>query len=90
MFVVTESVFSMDGDYPDLKHLIKLKRKYPFLLILDEAHGTGVLGATGAGLSEEADVQDEVDIIVGTFGKALAGNGSLCPDKFIIHYRIPD
>ncbi len=88
MFVVTESVFSMDGDYPDLKHLIKLKRKYPFLLILDEAHGTGVLGATGAGLSEEADVQDEVDIIVGTFGKALAGMGAyvLTNSSSIIEY----
>ena len=88
MFVVTESVFSMDGDYPDLKHLIKLKKKYPFLLILDEAHGTGVLGATGAGLSEEADVQDEVDIIVGTFGKALAGMGAyvLTNSSSIIEY----
>ena len=66
----------MDGDYPDLKGLISLKKKYPFILILDEAHGTGVLGKTGAGLSEEMGIQDEVDIIVGTFGKALAGMGA--------------
>jgi 8-amino-7-oxononanoate synthase len=76
VFVATESVFSMDGDYPDLKKLIKLKKKYPFILILDEAHGTGILGNTGAGLSEQADVQNDVDIIVGTFGKALAGMGA--------------
>ena len=76
MFVFTESVFSMDGDYPDLKRLVNLKKSYPFILILDEAHGTGVLGKSGAGLAEEADVQNEVDIIVGTFGKALAGMGA--------------
>ena len=76
VFVITESIFSMDGDYPDLKRLVGLKKDYPFILILDEAHGTGILGRSGAGLAEEADVQNEVDIIVGTFGKALAGMGA--------------
>jgi len=76
VFVVTESVFSMDGDYPDLKKLVELKKQYSFILILDEAHGTGVFGDTGAGLAEEMQVQDQVDIIIGTLGKSLASMGA--------------
>ncbi len=76
IFVATESVFSMDGDYPDLKKLVELKKHYPFILILDEAHGTGVFGETGAGLAEEMQVQDQVDIIIGTLGKSLASMGA--------------
>ncbi len=76
VFVVTESVFSMDGDYPDLKKLVELKNHYSFILILDEAHGTGVFGDTGAGLAEEMQVQDHVDIIIGTLGKSLASMGA--------------
>ena len=76
IFVITESIFSMDGDYPDLKRLVELKKKYPFLLILDEAHGTGILGKSGAGLAEETATSNEVDIIIGTFGKSLAGMGA--------------
>jgi 8-amino-7-oxononanoate synthase len=76
IFVFTESIFSMEGDYPDLKDLVQLKKKYPFILILDEAHGTGVLGKTGAGLAEETGTINDVDIIMGTFGKSLAGMGA--------------
>ena len=76
IFVITESIFSMDGDYPDLKRLVELKKKYPFVLILDDAHGTGVLGISGAGLAEETGTSNEVDIIIGTFGKSLAGMGA--------------
>lgn len=76
VFVVTESVFSMDGDYPDLKRLVNMKKSYSFILILDEAHGTGVFGETGAGLAEEMQVQDQVDIIIGTLGKSLASMGA--------------
>jgi 8-amino-7-oxononanoate synthase len=88
IFVVTESVFSMDGDYPDLKALIALKKKYPFILILDEAHGTGVFGKNGGGLAEEMNVLDEVDITVGTLGKALASMGAyvLANNPSIIEY----
>jgi 8-amino-7-oxononanoate synthase len=76
VFVITESVFSMDGDYPDLKKLVELKKHYSFILILDEAHGTGVFGETGAGLAEEMQVQEQVDIIIGTLGKSLASMGA--------------
>jgi 8-amino-7-oxononanoate synthase len=76
IFVVTESVFSMDGDYPDLRKLVDLKKDYPFILILDEAHGTGVFGETGGGLAEAMQVQDKVDILIGTLGKSLASMGA--------------
>lgn len=90
VFVVTESVFSMDGDYPDLKKLIELKKRYSFILILDEAHGTGVFGATGGGLAEEMQVQDQVDIIIGTLGKSLASMGAyvLSDSATVIDYLV--
>jgi 8-amino-7-oxononanoate synthase len=90
IFVVTESVFSMDGDYPDLPRMAALKKKYPFVWILDEAHGTGVFGPTGGGLAEEQGVLPDVDIIVGTLGKALASMGAyvLTNSKTIIEYLV--
>ena len=90
IFVVTESVFSMDGDYPDLPRLAALKKKYHFVWILDEAHGTGMFGPTGGGLAEEKGVLSDVDIIVGTLGKALASMGAyvLTNSKTIIDYLI--
>lgn len=76
IFVVTESVFSMDGDYPDLRKIASLKAKYPFVWILDEAHALGWYGKTGAGLAEAQQVTSQVDIFVGTLGKTLASSGA--------------
>ena len=75
IFVVTESVFSMDGDYPNLKQIALLKDKYHFIWILDEAHAVGCFGASGGGLAEANGVLDRVDIFIGTLGKALGSMG---------------
>ncbi len=90
IFVVTESIFSMDGDYPDLKKLVELKKEYPFILILDEAHGTGIFGETGGGLAEAMQVQDQVDILIGTLGKSLASMGAyiLTDSSIIIDFLV--
>ena len=76
IFIVTESIFSMDGDTVALEELVDLKKQFDAVLIVDEAHSVGVLGNQGLGLCESAGLIDDVDIIVGTFGKALASVGA--------------
>ena len=76
IFVVTESVFSMDGDYPDIKKIAALKKRFSFIWVLDEAHAIGWYGKNGSGLAEQYQVLPHVDIFVGTFGKALASQGA--------------
>ena len=90
LFVVTESVFSMDGDFPDLKGIADLKKKYGFFWILDEAHAVGWYGKEGSGLAEEYGVLDQVDALVGTLGKALGSMGAytLFHEKAISDYLV--
>jgi len=76
VFVVTEGIFSMDGDVAPLKELVSLKNEFGFSLYLDEAHSFGVLGDRGLGLAEAAGLIRDVDIIIGTFGKAAASYGA--------------
>lgn len=74
--IITETIFSMDGDKPDLNRLVKLKEKYDCLLFVDEAHATGIFGRDGAGVVEELGLTEKVDFIMGTFSKALGSFGA--------------
>ena len=80
--VVTESIFSMDGDAADLDGLAELKREHPFALLLDEAHASGVYGPQGSGLAAEMSLQRSVDITVVTLSKALGCvGGAVCGSR---------
>jgi 8-amino-7-oxononanoate synthase len=80
--VVTESIFSMDGDAADLAGLIEIKQQRPFILLLDEAHGSGVYGPAGAGYAAEVKLQQHIDISIVTLSKALGCvGGAVCASK---------
>lgn len=76
ILILTESVFSMDGDLCPLREIVALKEKHDALLLLDEAHGFGVLGPTGMGLAEELGLQDSIDFHMGTLSKAAGLSGA--------------
>ena len=87
--IISESVFSMDGDIADIKKLVELKKKYDCYLMIDEAHAFGIYGENLSGISERDGVLEDVDIITATLGKSFASMGAFCvSSKTIIDYLI--
>jgi len=87
VLVITEGVFGMAGDQGRLKEIADLKNKYSFRLLVDDAHGFGTLGKTGAGAGEEQGVQDKIDLYFSTFAKSMASIGAFVSgEKTIIDY----
>jgi glycine C-acetyltransferase len=87
--IVSDGVFSMDGDLASLADLVKLKKEFGALLMVDDAHGTGVLGETGRGSAELFNVMAEIDIQMGTFGKALGSFGAyIAASREIVDYLV--
>ena len=89
VLIVTESVFSMDGDRAPLRELIELKKTFSALLMLDEAHAVGVIGPNGRGLAAAENLDRDVDIQMGTLSKALgASGGYICGSRTLIEWLI--
>ncbi len=87
ILVITEGVFGMSGNNGDLKGIVALKEKYSFRILVDDAHGFGTMGKTGAGLPEEQGVSNEIDLYFSTFAKSMASiGGFVAGDKNIIEY----
>ena len=87
ILVITEGVFGMAGDQGKLKEICDLKSKFEFRLLVDDAHGFGTMGATGAGVGEEQGCQDQIDIYFSTFAKSMASiGGFVASSKEIINY----
>jgi 8-amino-7-oxononanoate synthase len=89
ILILTESVFSMDGDRAPLRELVELKKRFDALLMLDEAHAVGVIGPNGRGLAAAESVSEDVDIQMGTLSKALgASGGYICGSRNLIEWLI--
>ena len=87
ILVISEGVFGMSGNLGDLKGIVALKKKYQFRLLVDDAHGFGVMGKTGAGTGEHFGVQNDIDIYISTFAKAMATIGAfVASTKEVIKY----
>jgi len=87
VLVISEGVFGMRGEQGILKEIVTLKKKYHFRLLVDDAHGFGTLGKTGAGTGEEQGVQDDIDVYFATFAKSMAGIGAFfAAQKDVIQY----
>ncbi|NRD22475.1 aminotransferase class I/II-fold pyridoxal phosphate-dependent enzyme [Winogradskyella litoriviva] len=87
ILVISEGVFGMRGEQGRLKEIVELKKKFSFRLFVDDAHGFGTLGATGAGAGEEQGVQDDIDVYFATFAKSMASTGAfIAADQEIIDY----
>jgi glycine C-acetyltransferase len=87
ILVITEGVFGMAGDMGKLREIVALKKEYDFRLLIDDAHGFGTMGTTGAGTGEEQGVQNGIDIYFSTFAKSMAGIGAfVSSEKEVINY----
>ncbi|MDM8005042.1 MAG: 8-amino-7-oxononanoate synthase [Phycisphaerae bacterium] len=87
--IVTDSVFSMEGDFSDLSAIVELKKRHDALLIVDEAHATGIWGERGRGLAEAMGIAADVDVTVGTLSKALGGlGGFITASRAIIDWLV--
>lgn len=89
ILIVTESIFSMDGDAAPLREIVDLKNKYGAWLMVDEAHATGAIGKNGRGLADELGVGNQIEIQMGTLGKAMgASGGYICGSRILIDFLI--
>lgn len=87
VLVITEGVFGMSGSMGKIDEIVAYKKQYDFRILVDDAHGFGTMGKTGAGTGEEQGIQDEIDLYFSTFAKSMASIGAfVAGDKFIVDY----